>query len=113
MEVITAGNLVHSQPLPQPQFSSRPSYAVSAQAWDPCFADKTWKVLEDAIHEINNHNASGLSFEELYRQASIYLLPQLPLTPMPLPDLHHALMPDIIHGTQLLSCNTHQQQMLH
>ena len=31
------------------------------------WADKTWKVLEDAIHEINNHNASGLSFEELYR----------------------------------------------
>lgn len=30
-------------------------------------AEKTWKVLEDAIHEINNHNASGLSFEELYR----------------------------------------------
>ena len=37
---------------------------------DLCFADKTWKVLEDAIHEINNHNASGLSFEELYRQAT-------------------------------------------
>ena len=31
------------------------------------FADKTWQVLEAAIHEINNHNASGLSFEELYR----------------------------------------------
>lgn len=31
------------------------------------YAEKTWKVLEDAIHEINNHNASGLSFEELYR----------------------------------------------
>ena len=26
-------------------------------------------MLEDAIHEINNHNASGLSFEELYRYA--------------------------------------------
>ena len=34
----------------------------------PC-ADKTWKVLEDAIHEIHNQNASGLSFEELYRSA--------------------------------------------
>lgn len=33
-------------------------------------AEKTWKVLEDAIHEINNHNASGLSFEELYRLVS-------------------------------------------
>jgi len=31
------------------------------------FTEKTWKVLEAAIHEINNHNASGLSFEELYR----------------------------------------------
>jgi hypothetical protein len=30
-------------------------------------ADKTWKVLEDAIREIHNQNASGLSFEELYR----------------------------------------------
>lgn len=30
-------------------------------------ADNTWLLLESAIHEINNHNASGLSFEELYR----------------------------------------------
>lgn len=30
-------------------------------------ADKTWKILEDAIHQIHNQNASGLSFEELYR----------------------------------------------
>eukprot|EP00897_Mesotaenium_endlicherianum_P006218 jgi/Mesen1/5624/ME000282S04776 len=36
---------------------------------DPQYADKTWKILEDAIHEIYNHNASGLSFEELYRNA--------------------------------------------
>ncbi len=34
-------------------------------------AEKTWKVLEDAIHEINNHNASGLSFEELYRYVCV------------------------------------------
>ena len=34
---------------------------------DPKYAEKTWKVLEHAIHEIYNHNASGLSFEELYR----------------------------------------------
>jgi cullin 3 len=32
--------------------------------WIPA---KTWKILEDAIHEIHNQNASGLSFEELYR----------------------------------------------
>eukprot|EP00850_Spirogloea_muscicola_P025904 SM004746S16491 [mRNA] locus=s4746:138:1046:- [translate_table: standard] len=36
---------------------------------DPRYADKTWKVLEDAIHEIYRHNAGGLSFEELYRNA--------------------------------------------
>lgn len=34
---------------------------------DPKYAEKTWKILEHAIHEIYNHNASGLSFEELYR----------------------------------------------
>ncbi|XP_027099838.1 cullin-3A [Coffea eugenioides] len=36
---------------------------------DPKYADKTWKILEHAITEIYNHNASGLSFEELYRNA--------------------------------------------
>lgn len=39
---------------------------------DPKYADKTWKILEDAIHEIYNHNASGLSFEELYRFGSSF-----------------------------------------
>ncbi|XP_072952958.1 cullin-3B-like [Typha angustifolia] len=36
---------------------------------DPKYAERTWKVLEHAINEIYNHNASGLSFEELYRSA--------------------------------------------
>ncbi|KAK7860970.1 cullin-3A isoform X1 [Quercus suber] len=36
---------------------------------DPKYAEKTWKILEHAIQEIYNHNASGLSFEELYRNA--------------------------------------------
>ncbi|KAI3808672.1 hypothetical protein L1987_24630 [Smallanthus sonchifolius] len=36
---------------------------------DPKYAERTWKILEHAIHEIYNHNASGLSFEELYRNA--------------------------------------------
>ncbi|TYH19247.1 hypothetical protein ES288_A05G337800v1 [Gossypium darwinii] len=36
---------------------------------DPKYAEKTWKILVHAIHEIYNHNASGLSFEELYRNA--------------------------------------------
>ncbi|AES96670.1 putative cullin protein, neddylation [Medicago truncatula] len=36
---------------------------------DPQYGDKTWIILENAIHQIYNHNASGLSFEELYRNA--------------------------------------------
>ncbi|EOY01980.1 hypothetical protein QUC31_013506 [Theobroma cacao] len=36
---------------------------------DPKYSEKTWNILEHAIHEIYNHNASGLSFEELYRNA--------------------------------------------
>lgn len=36
---------------------------------DPNYAENTWKLLESAIQEINNQNASGLSFEELYRNA--------------------------------------------
>ena len=34
---------------------------------DPQYAEKTWRILEDAIQQVYNHNASGLSFEELYR----------------------------------------------
>lgn len=41
---------------------------------DPKYAEKTWKILEDAIHEIYNHNASGLSFEELYRWELFFVL---------------------------------------
>lgn len=36
---------------------------------DPNYAEKTWSILAHAIKEIYNHNASGLSFEELYRNA--------------------------------------------
>ena len=63
-----------------PSYGGEKSFgAACASQWAPPFAlcvflencafpaEKTWKVLEDAIHEINNHNASGLSFEELYR----------------------------------------------
>lgn len=35
----------------------------------PQYADKTWAVLRDAICQINRRDASGLSFEELYRNA--------------------------------------------
>ena len=36
---------------------------------DPNFGDNAWKLLQKAILEIFNQNASGLSFEELYRTA--------------------------------------------
>ncbi|KAJ1267473.1 hypothetical protein BS78_07G058900 [Paspalum vaginatum] len=36
---------------------------------DPKFFDKSWRKLHDAIREIYKQNASGLSFEELYRTA--------------------------------------------
>ncbi|GJM86837.1 hypothetical protein PR202_ga02732 [Eleusine coracana subsp. coracana] len=40
---------------------------------DPKYAERTWKVLEHAITNLKQrrlqHNASGLSFEELYRSA--------------------------------------------
>eukprot|EP00276_Gloeochaete_wittrockiana_P009950 CAMPEP_0184657638 /NCGR_PEP_ID=MMETSP0308-20130426/20785_1 /TAXON_ID=38269 /ORGANISM="Gloeochaete witrockiana, Strain SAG 46.84" /LENGTH=732 /DNA_ID=CAMNT_0027095707 /DNA_START=65 /DNA_END=2263 /DNA_ORIENTATION=- len=36
---------------------------------DPNYAEKTWSTLKEAIYEIHRHNASGLSFEELYRKA--------------------------------------------
>ncbi|PWA94803.1 Cullin [Artemisia annua] len=36
---------------------------------DPKYGDKTWMILEHAINQIYNHNASHLSFEQLYRNA--------------------------------------------
>jgi cullin 3 len=36
---------------------------------DPEYANNTWKLLQNAILEIYNKNASGLSFEELYRNS--------------------------------------------
>lgn len=36
---------------------------------DPNYAGNTWKLLKNAIYEIHKQNASGLSFEELYRNA--------------------------------------------
>jgi len=36
---------------------------------DEDYANRTWQTLHDAIHEIHRQNASGLSFEELYRNA--------------------------------------------
>ena len=39
------------------------------QQMDADYADRTWQTLHDAICEIHKQNASGLSFEELYRNA--------------------------------------------
>jgi len=39
------------------------------QQMDEEYANRTWQTLHDAIHEIHRQNASGLSFEELYRNA--------------------------------------------
>ncbi|KAL6767991.1 CUL3 [Auxenochlorella protothecoides x Auxenochlorella symbiontica] len=36
---------------------------------DHSYFDTNWALLENAIKEINNHNASRLSFEQLYRTA--------------------------------------------
>ena len=36
---------------------------------DDEYATKIWQTLHDAICEIHRQNASGLSFEELYRNA--------------------------------------------
>ena len=36
-------------------------------AMDPSYAENTWNLLRNAIHEIHKKNASNLSFEELYR----------------------------------------------
>eukprot|EP00211_Chloroparvula_japonica_P003508 CAMPEP_0119129346 /NCGR_PEP_ID=MMETSP1310-20130426/7131_1 /TAXON_ID=464262 /ORGANISM="Genus nov. species nov., Strain RCC2339" /LENGTH=722 /DNA_ID=CAMNT_0007119765 /DNA_START=99 /DNA_END=2264 /DNA_ORIENTATION=+ len=36
---------------------------------DRNYAENTWSLLKNAIHEIHRQNASGLSFEELYRNA--------------------------------------------
>uniref|UniRef100_A0AC35UAM8 CULLIN_2 domain-containing protein n=1 Tax=Rhabditophanes sp. KR3021 TaxID=114890 RepID=A0AC35UAM8_9BILA len=41
---------------------------------DPEFADRTWGLLRTAIIEILNQNNSGLSFEELYRNAYAMVL---------------------------------------
>eukprot|EP01104_Vermistella_antarctica_P018565 TRINITY_DN6925_c0_g1_i1.p1 TRINITY_DN6925_c0_g1~~TRINITY_DN6925_c0_g1_i1.p1 ORF type:complete len:734 (-),score=196.01 TRINITY_DN6925_c0_g1_i1:99-2300(-) len=36
---------------------------------NPNYPDETWQLIRGAIHEIHRKNASGLSFEELYRNA--------------------------------------------
>ena len=40
-----------------------------SQQMDEDYANRTWQTLHDAIREIHRQNASGLSFEELYRNA--------------------------------------------
>eukprot|EP00397_Hematodinium_sp_SG-2012_P003195 GEMP01003203.1.p1 GENE.GEMP01003203.1~~GEMP01003203.1.p1 ORF type:complete len:773 (+),score=115.20 GEMP01003203.1:90-2408(+) len=41
----------------------------SGEPMDEKEASRTWESLEQAIHQIHAHNASSLSFEELYRNA--------------------------------------------
>jgi len=41
----------------------------SGEPMDEKEATRTWESLEQAIHQIHAHNASSLSFEELYRNA--------------------------------------------
>ena len=36
---------------------------------DEAESKRTWAALKKAIHQIHDHNASVLSFEELYRNA--------------------------------------------
>ena len=75
-----------------------------------CFADKTWKVLEDAIHEINNHNASGLSFEELYRQATCSSLCKWAIfSPASCSSASHAI-PEAAVTSSAQCCLSHQTQ---
>ena len=66
------------RPLSTPTTSlarSRPRSALLAAAFrhplklDPEYPEKTWQLLENAIKEINADRSSGLSFEELHRNA--------------------------------------------
>jgi len=41
----------------------------SGDPMDEKESNKTWECLKNAIHQIHQHNASSLSFEELYRNA--------------------------------------------
>ncbi|RHN45486.1 putative cullin repeat-like-containing domain-containing protein [Medicago truncatula] len=47
------------------------SFAIEAYkhrvVMDADYADKTWNILEHAIHDLYNHNVRNISFAELYR----------------------------------------------
>ena len=57
----------------------RPTMAMDAN-----YAQNTWNLLKSAIQEIHKKNASGLSFEELYRCA-----PPAPWQQPHSPPTHH------------------------
>lgn len=76
---------------------------------DPKYADKTWKILEDAIHEIYNHNASGLSFEELYRFPSFLLFIYFFVTFMILIFFRFALF---VGNEKLFACDVNLLDLL-
>ena len=46
---------------------------VGAESLSDEEAERMWLSLHDAFVQIFNHNASSLSFEELYRSAYIHL----------------------------------------
>jgi hypothetical protein len=50
----------------KPKIKVRRPYSHQVQV-DPQYAAKTWKLLKSSIEHIHKKNASGLSFEELYR----------------------------------------------
>lgn len=47
---------------------------------DPEYPEKTWQLLENAIQEINADRSSGLSFEELHRNAYNMVVRRFPAT---------------------------------
>jgi cullin 3 len=53
--------------------SKKPTPAIrqfrSGDPMDEKESNRTWECLKHAIHQIHHHNASSLSFEELYRNA--------------------------------------------
>ncbi|CAH8349616.1 unnamed protein product [Eruca vesicaria subsp. sativa] len=67
--------IVSPSPIPSGDMSNQKKRNFQIEAFkhrvvvDPKYADKTWQILERAIHQIYNQDASGLSFEELYRNA--------------------------------------------
>ncbi|KAL5667496.1 hypothetical protein ACJX0J_019717 [Zea mays] len=74
---------------------------------DPKFFDKSWRKLHDAIREIYNHNASGLSFEELYRTA--YNMGRLTTTKMMILKGHFLSHNNLLNAVLYLDAKTNEK----